>query len=285
MSYNSIAIAYGDGIGPEIMQATMSIIAASKAVFKVEPIELGKEVYEKGWEFGIADSSWQVIERNKILLKAPLTTPQGKGYKSLNVKLRKVLGLYLNIRPVKSFINDDGIDMVIIRENDEDLYSGIEYQNTVDSAECAKIITYGSSSRVIRYAFDLAKHNNRKQVACMVKDNIMKMTDGIFHNEFKRIKEDYKKIETKSYIIDIGSALIAKYPQMFDVVVTSNLYGDIISDIAAEVTGSVGMAGGINLGKDYAMFEAVHGSAPDIAGLGIANPSGLLQGAISMLNY
>ncbi|WP_046758352.1 NADP-dependent isocitrate dehydrogenase [Kordia jejudonensis] len=283
-----VAVAYGDGIGPEIMKATLKILEASGANIQPEIIEVGEKVYLSGNSSGIEKKSWEVINTNKIILKAPITTPQGKGYKSLNVTLRKSLGLFANVRPVNALhpyvhTNFPNMDVVIIRENEEDLYAGIEHQQTQDVVQCLKLITRPGCEKIVRYAFEYAKLYGRKKVTCMVKDNIMKLTDGLFHNVFKEIAAEYPEIESNSQIIDIGSARLAATPENYDVIVTSNLYGDIISDIAAEIAGSVGMAGSANVGRNVAMFEAIHGSAPDIAGKAIANPSGLLNAAVMML--
>jgi isocitrate dehydrogenase len=285
-----ISIAYGDGIGPEIMEATLSILKEAGAKIHIETIDIGEKIYLKGNSSGIPKDTWDVLKRTKILLKAPITTPQGKGYKSLNVTLRKTLGLYANIRPAISYYpyvasNCKKMDMVIVRENEEDLYAGIEYVPSHNFALCYKIITHRGSEKIIRYAFEYAKKNNRKKVTCLVKDNIMKISDGMFHKIFDDIAKEYTSIEANSMIIDIGAARIAARPEDFDIIVTLNFYGDVVSDIAAEVSGSVGLAGSSNIGNDFAMFEAVHGSAPDIAGKNIANPSGLLNAAILMLEY
>ena len=286
----NVAVAYGDGIGPEIMDATLRILDAAGANIKPEKIEIGEQVYLSGNSSGIEKSAWKTINKNKLILKAPITTPQGKGYKSLNVTLRKSLGLFANVRPVIAYApyvetNFAGMDVVIVRENEEDLYAGIEHQQTQDVVQCLKLITRPGCEKIVRYAFEYAKAYGRKRVTCMVKDNIMKLTDGLFHNVFKEIALEYPEIESNSQIIDIGSARLAANPNNYDVIVTSNLYGDIISDIAAEIAGSVGMAGSANVGTNVAMFEAIHGSAPDIAGQKIANPSGLLNAAIMLLSY
>ncbi|TMM31938.1 NADP-dependent isocitrate dehydrogenase [Polaribacter aestuariivivens] len=286
----NIAVAYGDGIGPEIMDATLRILHAAGANIKPEKIDLGEKVYLSGNSSGIEKSAWEIINKNKIILKAPITTPQGKGYKSLNVTLRKSLGLFANVRPVSAFApyvetNFAGMDVVIVRENEEDLYAGIEHQQTQDVVQCLKLITRPGCEKIVRYAFEYAKAYGRKKVTCMVKDNIMKLTDGLFHKVFKEIALEYPEIENNSQIIDIGSARLAANPENYDVIVTSNLYGDIISDIAAEIAGSVGMAGSANIGSNVAMFEAIHGSAPDIAGQKIANPSGLINASILMLSH
>lgn len=283
-----ITVAYGDGIGPEIMEATLHVLREAGARIEIETIEVGERVYNMGATSGILPAAWDTLRRNKILLKAPITTPQGKGYKSLNVTMRKTLGLYANIRPTQSYhpfvkTNHPKMNMVIVRENEEDIYSGIEYRQSDDMACCLKLITRSASERIIRYAFEYAVANNRKKVTCMSKDNIMKMADGLLHRTFDEIAKEYPGIEKDHYIIDIGAARIASKPDVFDVIVTENLYGDIISDIAAEVSGSVGLAGSSNIGMDFAMFEAIHGSAPDIAGKNMANPSGILQSAVMML--
>ncbi len=283
-----ITVAYGDGIGPEIMEATLHILREAAADITVETIEVGERVYNMGATSGILPSAWDTLRRNKVFLKAPITTPQGKGYKSLNVTMRKTLGLYANIRPTKSYhplvkTNHPKMDLIIVRENEEDLYAGIEHRQSEDVFQCLKLITHSGSERIIRYAFDYAVANNRKKVTCMSKDNIMKLADGQFHKLFDEIGKEYPKLEKDHYIIDIGAARIASKPEVFDVIVTLNLYGDIISDIAAEVSGSVGLAGSSNIGEGFAMFEAIHGSAPDIAGKNMANPSGILQSAIMML--
>ena len=285
-----VVLAKGDGIGPEIMNATLRILDAAGANIEPEYIEVGEKAYLSGNTSGIHQDAWDAIHRNKIILKAPITTPQGKGYKSLNVTLRKSLGLFANVRPVASlhpFVKTHfpEMDVVIIRENEEDLYAGIEHRQTQDVIQCLKLITRPGCERIIRYAFEYAKAYGRKKVTCMVKDNIMKLTDGLFHKVFDEIAAEYPEIQKDTQIIDIGSARLAARPQDYDVIVTSNLYGDIISDIAAEIAGSVGLAGSANIGKNVAMFEAIHGSAPDIAGQGIANPSGLINAAVMMLAH
>lgn len=286
----AITIAKGDGIGPEIMDATLEILEAAGAALEIEEVKIGKDVYDQGVTSGIPKEAWESLRRTRIFLKAPITTPQGKGYKSLNVTLRKTLGLFANTRPCvtyRPFIDSrfEDVDTVIIRENEEDCYAGIEHRQTNEVTQCLKLITKPGCERIIRFAFDFTQRNGRKKLTCMSKDNIMKITDGLFHDTFDKIAKEYPEIETDHKIIDIGSALIADSPQDFDVIVTLNLYGDIISDIAAQVCGSVGIAGSSNIGADFAMFEAIHGSAPDIAGKDIANPSALLSGAIMMLNH
>ena len=286
--YKRVTIAFGDGIGPEIMESTLSILKEARAKISVDVIEVGRIMYERGFTSGIPPEAWRSIQQNKVLLKSPITTPQGSGYKSLNVTMRKTLGLYANVRPCMSYqpfiaTNHPGMDVVIVRENEEDLYAGIEYRQSHNTYQSLKLITRTGCEKIIRYAFEHAIKNNRKKVTCFSKDNIMKFTDGLFHKVFDEIAKEYPKIIADHYIVDIGTAKLANKPQIFDVIVTSNLYGDIISDVVAEISGSVGLAGSANIGEEYALFEAIHGSAPDIAGQSIANPSGLLNAAIMML--
>jgi isocitrate dehydrogenase len=285
-----ITIAKGDGIGPEIMDATLSIITAAGARIEIDEIEVGEKVYLAGNTAGIAKESWDVIRRNKIFLKAPITTPQGGGYKSLNVTTRKFLGLYANIRPCASLFpfvatKHPNMDVVIVRENEEDLYAGIEHQQTDEVVQCLKLISRPGCEKIVRYAFEYAKMYGRKKVTCFTKDNIMKQTDGLFHEVFNQIAAEYPSIENEHWIIDIGAAKMADTPEAFDVIVMPNLYGDVLSDVAAQIAGSVGLAGSANIGEECAMFEAIHGSAPRRAGQNMANPSGLLQGAVLMLNH
>lgn len=287
-SRSVVTVAYGDGIGPEIMEATLSILKAAGAEADYETIKIGEAVYQQGHKSGIAPESWETLRRNKIFLKAPITTPQGGGYKSLNVTIRKTLGLFANVRPCKAYVpfvksHFPEMDLVIIRENEEDLYAGIEHQQTAEVIQCLKLVSKPGSEKVIRYAFEYARANGRKKVTCMTKDNIMKHTDGMFHHIFDEVAKEYPELQTEHYIIDIGAARLADQPERFDVIVTLNLYGDIISDITAEVAGSVGLGGSANIGDEVAMFEAIHGSAPDIAGKDLANPSGLINAACMML--
>lgn len=285
-----ITVAYGDGIGPEIMRATLDIILAAGAQLDIEEIEIGEKVYLRGISAGIEDSSWDSLRRTKVFLKAPITTPQGSGYKSLNVTTRKTLGLYSNIRPCVSYnpyvsTKHPVMDIVIIRENEEDLYAGIEHRQTDEVFQCLKIISRPGCEKIVRYAFEYARNNNRKKLTCFTKDNIMKMTDGLFHQVFDEIGAEYPEIEKEHWIVDIGAAKMADTPELFDMIVMPNLYGDILSDVAAQITGSVGLAGSANVGDHGAMFEAIHGSAPRRAGQNLANPSGLLLGAVMMLNH
>ena len=283
-----ITVAYGDGIGPEIMNATLEILEAAGAALDIETIEIGEKVYLRGNTSGIEPSSWASLLRTKVFLKAPITTPQGGGYKSLNVTTRKTLGLYANVRPCVSyhpFIDTmhPNMDVVIVRENEEDLYAFIEYQLTPEVTSSIKLISRPGSEKIVRYAFEYARLHNRAKVTCFMKDNIMKMTDGLFHKVFDEIGAQYPDIRKEVWIVDIGAAKMADTPEAFDVIVMPNLYGDILSDVAAQIAGSVGLAGSANIGDQCAMFEAIHGSAPRRAGQNLANPSGLLLGAVLML--
>ena len=284
----SVTLAKGDGIGPEITDAVLSVLDAAEAPLRFEEIEIGEQVYTAGHTSGIAPESWETIRRNPVFLKAPITTPLGGGYKSLNVTIRKTLNLYANVRPTKAYAPfvtsaHPGIDLVIVRENEEDLYAGIEHQQTSEVTQVLKLITRPGTERIVRYAFEYARAYGRKKVTCMTKNNIMKLTDGLFARVFEEVAAEYPDIESDHQIIDIGAARLAAQPELFDVIVTLNLYGDILSDIASQISGSVGIAGSANIGDGIAMFEAVHGSAPDIAGKNVANPSGLLVAATQLL--
>src|SRR5216683_1843059 len=283
-----ITVARGDGIGPEIMDATLRIIEAAGARIDIEEIEVGEKVYLRGISAGIEPSAWESLRRTKVFLKAPITTPQAGGYKSLNVMVRATFGLYANVRPSVAYYpfvktKHPKMDVVIIRENEEDLYTGIEYRQTHDMMESLKLISRPGSEKIVRYAFEYARSHNRKKVTCFMKDNIMKLTDGLFHKTFDAIATQYPDITSENWIVDIGSAKLADTPEAFDVIVLPNLYGDILSDVAAQIAGSVGLAGSANIGDHCAMFEAIHGSAPRRAGQNLANPSGLLLGAVLML--
>lgn len=283
-----ITIAEGDGIGPEIMKATLAILSAGGAQLEIHKVEIGEKVYLRGEPAGIEPQTWDIIRNTKGFLKAPITTPQGGGFKSLNVTIRTTLGLYANVRPCVSYYpfvetKHPSMDVVIVRENEEDLYTGIEYRQTPGSYHALKIITRPGCEKIIRYAFEYARANHRKKVTCFTKDNILKMTDGLFHAIFEDISKEYPDIQNEHWIIDIGAAKLADTPEAFDVIVMPNLYGDILSDVAAQIAGSVGLAGSANIGPHSAMFEAIHGSAPRRAGQNLANPSGLLLAAIQML--
>lgn len=283
-----ITVAHGDGIGPEIMKATLRILKEAGARLEIETIDIGEKVYLAGNSSGIEPSAWDSLRRTKVFLKAPITTPQGGGFKSLNVTIRKTLGLYANVRPCVSYhpfvqTKHPNMDVVIVRENEEDLYAGIEYRQTDQVTQCLKLISRPGSEKIVRYAFEYARLHNRKKVTCFTKDNIMKITDGLFHRVFDEIAAEYPEFENEHWIVDIGAAKLADTPTVFDVIVMPNLYGDILSDVAAQIAGSVGLAGSANIGEYVAMFEAIHGSAPRRAGKNMANPSGLLLGAVMML--
>lgn len=284
----TIAVAHGDGIGPEIMDATLRVLEAAGARLHCLPLELGEAVYRAGHSAGITSKGWETIAQADAILKAPITTPLGSGYKSLNVTLRKTLGLFANVRPTRAYAPfvptlHPLLDVVIVRENEEDLYAGIEHRQTDEVYQCLKLVSRPGCERIVRHAFEFARANGRRKVTCLTKSNIMKLTDGLFQQVFTEIGREYPEIAQDHMIIDIGAARLAARPQEFDVVVTSNLYGDIVSDIVAEVAGSVGLGASANIGRRSAMFEAIHGSAPDIAGQGVANPSGLLLAAVMML--
>ncbi len=283
-----ITVAHGDGIGPEIMEATLHILKEAGARLEIETIAIGEKVYLQGNSAGIEKSAWESLRRTKVFLKAPITTPQGGGFKSLNVTTRKMLGLYANVRPCVAYhpyvdTKHPGMNVVIVRENEEDVYGGIEHRQTSDVTQCLKLISRGGCERIVRYAFEYARRNARKKVTCFTKDNIMKITDGLFHKVFDEIAAEYPDIVNEHWIVDIGAAKLADTPGAFDVIVMPNLYGDVLSDVAAQIAGSVGLAGSANVGVKYAMFEAIHGSAPRRAGQNMANPSGLLLGGVMML--
>jgi isocitrate dehydrogenase len=283
-----ITVAPGDGIGPEITEATVAVLKAAEARIETENVTVGNEEFQKGNVSGISQHAWDSLRANRVLLKGPIMTPQGGGFKSVNVTMRKTLGLYANVRPCISFhpfvkSGFQNLDVVVIRENEEDLYAGIEHQQTSEVVQCLKLFSRPGIEKIVRYSFEYAMLHGRRKVTCMTKDNIMKQTDGMFHKVFDDISKEYPSIEAEHHIIDIGSALLATEPERFDVIVTTNLYGDIISDIVAQVSGSVGLAGSANIGTSCAMFEAIHGSAPDIAGRNVANPSGMINAAVMML--
>ena len=290
MSKQVVTVARGDGIGPEIMAAVLHILQEGGAQLEYEEITVGEKLFLTGNTSGIDQEAWESLERNKVFLKAPITTPQGKGVKSLNVTIRKAFGLFANVRPTYSYApyiqtKHPGMNMVIVRENEEGLYAGVEYKLSDQVMNAYKLISAGGTERIIRFAFEFAARNGRKKVSCFTKDNILKITDGYFHSCFERIASEYPSIENEHWIVDIGCARLGDKPEIFDVIVLPNLYGDMLSDLTAQISGSVGLAGSANIGTDHAMFEAIHGSAPRRAGLNMANPSGLLLGAILMLAY
>lgn len=290
MAKRLVTVARGDGIGPEIMSAVLHIIDQAGAEIETEEIVIGEQLFHAGNTSGIGPEAWESLERTKLFLKAPITTPQGAGVKSLNVTIRKAFGLYANVRPTRTYTpyvksKHSNMDVVIVRENEEGLYAGLEYQYSYDVMNAFKLVSRRGTERLIRFAFEYAKLNNRKKVTCFAKDNILKITDGLFHSVFDEIAVDYPELESEFWIVDIGCAKLANTPEMFDVLVMPNLYGDILSDMAGQISGSVGTAGAANIGDGFAMFEAIHGSAPRRAGQNVANPSALLFGAALMLAY
>ncbi|PTA46614.1 NADP-dependent isocitrate dehydrogenase [Micromonospora sp. RP3T] len=283
-----MTVARGDGIGPEIMAATLRVLDAAGARLAVEEIQIGEAVYDRGHTAGIDAHAWESLRRTKVFLKAPITTPQGGGFKSLNVTIRKSLGLFANVRPCVAYApfvptRHPKMDVVIVRENEEDLYAGIEHRQTNEVTQCLKLMSRPGCERIVRHAFDYARRHGRSKVTCLTKDNIMKLTDGLFHRVFDEVATEFPDLLTEHLIVDIGAARLADTPEAFDVIVTPNLYGDVLSDVAAQIAGSVGLAGSANIGEHAAMFEAIHGSAPTLAGRDVANPSGLLLGAVMML--
>ena len=284
----TITVFKGDGIGPEIVDAVLQILMAAKAPLAYECFEVGEAEYERNGKL-IPDAAFASFEKNRILLKAPITTPIGKGFRSLNVTLRNKYDLYANIRPAKSNTAVktpfDHVDIVTFRENTEDLYVGVEEQIDADTVHATKIITRKASTRIIRDAFAYARANGRKKVTCVHKANILKMSDGMFLSIFQEIAKDYPDIEADDKIVDNVCMQLVMRPETFDVMVMPNLYGDIVSDLTSGLIGGLGLLPSSNIGTDYAMFEAVHGSAPDIAGKHIANPTALLWSACMMLEH
>lgn len=283
-----ITLINGDGIGPEISDAVVKILAASGVKINWDVQTAGADVIEKEGT-PLPDRVLKSIRKNKVALKAPVTTPIGKGFRSVNVQLRKELDLYANLRPSKNLPNVktrfDNVDIVVVRENTEDLYAGIERQVDVDTAESIKIITRKASTRIAKFAFDYAVKNNRKEVCVVTKANIMKLSDGLFLECFRKVAKDYPQIKTREILVDNLCMQLVQNPEQFDVLVLPNLYGDIVSDLCAGLIGGLGVAQGANIGYDCAVFEPVHGSAPDIKGQNKANPTALLLSAIEMLRY
>lgn len=285
-----VTVAHGDGIGPEIMAASLRIMLAAGARLAIEEVRLGEALYREGHSAGIPPEAWDSLRRTRTFFKGPITTPQGGGVKSLNVTIRKSFGLFANVRPCAAYApaiatRHPGMDVVIVRENEEDLYAGIEHRQTDEVFQCLKIISRPGCERIVRYAFDYARAHGRRKVSCFTKDNIMKLTDGLFRRVFEEVGADYPEIAQEHMIVDIGAARLADSPERFDVIVMPNLYGDILSDVAAQITGSVGLGASANIGEHGAMFEAIHGSAPDLAGQDVANPSGLLLAGVQMLAH
>jgi isocitrate dehydrogenase (NAD+) len=285
--YN-ITLIPGDGIGPEVTEAAVLVIKAAGVNVNWEVVNAGEMVIE---EYGtpLPDYVLQSIEKNRIALKGPITTPVGKGFRSVNVALRQKFNLYANVRPIKTYkgikSRYDNVDLVIVRENTEDLYAGIEHKIGDYAAESIKIITKDASEKITKFAFDLAKNEGRKKVTAVHKANIMKFSDGLFLNTAREVAKDYKEIPFEDVIVDAMSMKLVQTPENYDVLVMPNLYGDILSDMGAGLVGGLGVVPGANIGKDIAVFESVHGSAPDIAGKGIANPLATILSSVMMLRY
>lgn len=285
---HKITLINGDGIGPEITDSVVKIIDATG-------LKIDWDLQTAGADVIVSEGTplpkrvFESIKKNKVALKAPVTTPIGKGFRSVNVQLRKELDLYANLRPCKNLPNIktkfDNVDIVVVRENTEDLYAGIERQIDNDTAESIKIITRKASERISKFAFDYAVKNNRHEVCVVTKANIMKLSDGLFLECFRNISKDYPQIKTREILVDNLCMQLVQKPEQFDVLVLPNLYGDIVSDICAGLIGGLGVAQGANIGLDCAVFEPVHGSAPDIKGQNKANPTALLLSAIEMLKY
>ena len=284
----TITLINGDGIGPEISDAVVKIIEASGLKIDWDIQTAGADVIENEGT-PLPERVLESVKRNKVALKAPVTTPIGKGFRSVNVQLRKTLDLYANLRPCKNLPNVktkfDNVDIIVVRENTEDLYAGIERQIDNDTAESIKIITRNASERICKFAFDYAVKNNRKEVCVVTKANIMKLSDGLFLECFREVSKNYPNIKTREILVDNLCMQLVQNPTQFDVLVLPNLYGDIVSDLCAGLIGGLGVAQGANIGKDYAVFEPVHGSAPDIKGQNKANPTALLLSAIELLKY
>ncbi len=283
-----ITLINGDGIGPEISESVMKIIKASGLSIDWDIQTAGADVIETEGT-PLPQRVLESIKNNKVALKAPVTTPIGKGFRSVNVQLRKDLDLYANLRPCKNLpgieTRFNNVDLVVVRENTEDLYAGIEEQIDSDTAHSIKIITRNASERICKFAFEYAVKNNRHEVCCVTKANIMKLSDGLFLESFRKISEDYPKITPREILVDNLCMQLVQDPSRFDVLVLPNLYGDIVSDLTAGLIGGLGVAQGANIGFNCAVFEPVHGSAPDIKGQNKANPTALLMSAIEMLKY
>jgi len=290
MSKRQIAVIPGDGIGPEILDATIAIIESTGFEAEWIPLQCGLGAFEKLGE-AMPNETIETIRKLGIALKGPTTTPKGTGHTSANVALRKALDLYANVRPSKTLpgvpgpFADKSLDLLIVRENTEDLYSGVEVLAHPDTAIAMKVITRQGCQRVIRYAFDTCRAQNRKKLSAIHKANIMKVSDGMFLEEFYEIAKEYPDVQASDVIVDNCCMQLVTKPEQFDVLVTENLYGDIVSDLCAGLVGGLGLAPGANIGKYCAVFEAVHGSAPDIAGKGIANPTALLLSGVMMLHH
>lgn len=290
MSKRRIAVIPGDGIGPEITKATIAILEATGFEAEWVYLDAGLGAIEKGLD-AMPESTIEAVREIGVALKGPTTTPSGGGHSSANVTLRRRLDLFANVRPaqtlpgVKGPFADKDIDLIIVRENTEDLYAGIEYQAHPDVAQAIKVITRPGCRRLVKYSFELAVRQGRHRVTAVHKANIMKLTDGMFLEEFHKVAQDYPQIKADEVIVDNCCMQLVTRPEQFDILVTENLYGDIVSDLCAGLVGGLGLAPGANIGENCAVFEAVHGSAPDIAGKGVANPTALLLSAVMMLRH
>ena len=288
MAKHNITLIPGDGIGPEVVAAVVSIVEAAGVEVEWESQIAGSHALEK-YGTTLPESLLESVKRNKVALKGPIATPIGKGFTSVNVGLRKALDLYANVRPVRALPNIPcrypELDLVIVRENTEDLYAGLEHVVVPGVVESIKIITEKASTRISRYAFEFARREGRKKVTAIHKANIMKLSDGLFLECFYNVAKDFPDIEADDKIVDNACMQLVMRPEQFEVMVMENLYGDILSDLCAGLIGGLGLVPGANIGETGAVFEAVHGSAPDIAGLGLANPTAVLQSSILMLRH
>ncbi|HKF44008.1 MAG TPA: isocitrate dehydrogenase (NAD(+)) [Thermoanaerobaculia bacterium] len=288
MSERTVTLIKGDGIGPEVSDAVVSILEAARTPVAFEEVVVGQAAFDAEGD-PLPERALRSVRRNGVALKGPVTTPVGKGFASINVRLRKTLDLYANLRPVQNLPNIasrfQGVDVVVVRENTEDLYSGLEHTVVPGVVESLKIITEAASTRIARFAFDYARRHGRKRVTAIHKANIMKLSDGLFLECFRRVSQEYPDIAADDRIVDAACMRLVMNPEVFDVMLLENLYGDIVSDLAAGLVGGLGLVPGANLGPTTAIFEAVHGSAPDIAGTDRANPTALLLSAILMLRH
>lgn len=288
MKIHHICLLPGDGIGPEVTKAAQDVLAAAGAPIEWVHCDAGAEYCEKTGEL-LPQATLDAIEKHKIAFKGPLTTPIGKGFRSVNVSLRKIFKLYASVRPVRNLdgikTRFENVDLVVMRENTEGLYAGLEHQITEGVTESIKICTREASERIARYAFEYAKEKGRKKVTAFHKANIMKLTDGLFIQCAQEVSQDYPEIEYNELIIDNACMQMVKDPTQFDVLLMENLYGDVVSDLCSGLVGGLGVVPGANIGQEYAIFESVHGSAPDIAGLGVANPLACIMSSVMMLRH
>jgi isocitrate dehydrogenase (NAD+) len=288
--HHTVTLIPGDGIGPEVADATIQAVEATGVPIRWERVELTREIIEKSGE-SIPDYVLESVHRTRVGLKGPVTTPVAGGFQSVNVALRKKLDLFANVRPVRTLpglktrFQDASIDMIIFRENTEDLYAGLEHEVVTDVVTSLKVITRRASERIARYAFEFAQRVGRRKITAVHKANIMKLGDGLFLRCCREVAQEYPAIEYKELIVDNAAMQLVLRPETFDILVMPNLYGDIVSDLAAGLVGGLGIVPGSNMGERHAVFEAVHGSAPDIAGKGIANPTALMQSAVLMLAH